>query len=85
MKKTPMTRSELDEHMNRRDELVFDYLVDTEKAIYVEEMRDIITDVVKRKGVTYAVGEEVQHPSSKYAYAPWYDIKRMFPQRPKAS
>jgi hypothetical protein len=81
MGRRPITSAELDEHMNRRDELVFDYLVDSDKSLFIEELKDSITDVVSKDGVTYAVGQEVQHPVSKFAYAPWYEIARIYPVR----
>lgn len=83
MERCPITLSELDEHMNRRDELVFDYLVDLDSKLFVEDLHDLITDVVSKEGKTYAVGQEVQHPDSKYAYAPWYEIGRIYPVRRK--
>jgi hypothetical protein len=85
MKRQPITLAELDEHLNRRDVLVFDYLVDIEKEMYIEELKDSITDVVEKEGVVYAVGNEVQHPQSKYSYSPWYDISKIFPVKKSVS
>lgn len=78
-----ITRSELDEHMNRRDVLFFDYLVDEPNAVFTEDLEDTITDVVEKQGVLYAVGREVQHPESKFSYSPWYEVLRIFPHRRK--
>ena len=79
MKRQSITLAELDEHLNRRDMLVFDYLIDSEKDVFIEELSDSITDVVEKGGVVYAVGNEVQHPQSKYSYSPWYEISKIFP------
>lgn len=78
MERCLITLAELDEHMNRRDEVVFDYLIDQEKYLFVEDLRDLVTDIVCKEGKTYAVGQEMQHPVSKYAYSPWYEVERMY-------
>lgn len=86
MKRRAISKIELDEHMNRKDELIFDYLLDQDKTIFIEELKDTIMDVVEKEGITYAVGQEVQHPLSKYSYSPWYEISRIFPvKRPPAA
>ncbi len=81
MKRKPISSVELDEHMNRRDPFFFDYLVDAENTVFIQEMSDVITDVVRKEGRVYAVGQEVQHPYSKFSYCPWYEADKMYPLR----
>lgn len=82
MKRRPVSPQELDEHLNRRDMIVFDYLVDQENTIFVHALSDVITDVVEKEGRLYAVGQEVQHPVSKFSYSPWYEADKMFLAKP---
>lgn len=85
MKRRPVSPQELDEHLNRRDTIVFDYLVDQENTIFVRALTDVITDLVEKEGRLYAVGQEVQHPVSKFSYSPWYEADKMFLSGPQPS